>query len=67
MVVFILVSAHILFSLQITSYIRTIITKHKKVPEEFFLTDDQLEELDKVVSCTFIHLHSSITDHCIGG
>jgi len=45
-----LMCAHILLFLLLVSYYRTIFTVHKDVPESFYLTDDQLEELDLCVS-----------------
>ena len=50
MVVMFLALAHVIFFLQVVSYTRTIITHHKQVPQQFYLTEDQLEELDRAVS-----------------
>lgn len=58
-VVFFLISAHVIFCLQVTSYIRTIITKHKIVPEQFVLSEDQLEQLDQAVSCANVNVNGS--------
>ena len=44
-----LVLAHVIFCLQLASYIRTIITQHSFIPEQFKLSDDQLEQLDQMV------------------
>jgi hypothetical protein len=43
--------AHIIYVLQISSYVRTIYAKHKKVPQEFHLTDAQLASMDESVDC----------------
>lgn len=48
-ILFLLV-AHIIFCLQVASYVRTIFTEHRAIPEEFLLTDDQLDQLDQAVS-----------------
>lgn len=48
-VVFFLLSAHVILCLQLTSYIRTIITRHKVIPEQFLLSRDQLDQLDQAV------------------
>lgn len=53
MVVLFLVVAHVIFCLQVTSYIRTIFTRHKVIPQQFFLTENQLEELDQAVSDSY--------------
>ena len=46
-----LVCAHFLLLLLLASYYRTIFAVHKEIPETFYLTDEQLEELDQYVSC----------------
>ena len=45
-----LISVHVIFFLQVTSYVRTIFTRHKGIPEQFVLSEDQLEQLDQSVS-----------------
>ncbi|XP_019863089.1 PREDICTED: palmitoyltransferase ZDHHC15-like [Amphimedon queenslandica] len=37
---------HILLFLHVSSYARTILTKHKPVPSEFMPTDEQLDQMD---------------------
>ena len=49
LVVFFLLSGHVFFCLQIASYIRTIFARHKPVPEQFKLSEDQLDQLDQTV------------------
>lgn len=53
LVVFSLLSAHVILCLQVASYIRTIVTKHKVVPEQFLLSQDQLEQLDQAVGLRY--------------
>lgn len=48
--VFFLLFAHLLLLLLLASYYRTIFTGHKTIPECFYLSDDQLDELDQCVS-----------------
>ncbi|XP_064405258.1 palmitoyltransferase ZDHHC20-like isoform X2 [Halichondria panicea] len=44
--VFFIACAHVIFALQLTSYLRTIFTTHKPIPEQFKLTEAQLDRLD---------------------
>lgn len=47
--VFFLLVAHAILCLQLASYIRTIMTKHKSVPEQFMLSEEQLQQLEQSV------------------
>lgn len=49
LVVFFLLSTHMILCLQLTSYIRTIITRHNAIPEQFQLSQDEVEQLDQAV------------------
>lgn len=45
--VVLLAIGHCLLFLQIASYVRTIATKHKEIPEEFALSNEQLQQLEE--------------------
>ncbi|KAL5460431.1 hypothetical protein EMCRGX_G033879 [Ephydatia muelleri] len=45
--VFFLAVGHCLLFLQIASYVRTIATKHKDIPDEFVLSNEQLQQLEE--------------------
>jgi hypothetical protein len=59
--VFFLLIGHVILFLHLSSYFRTIFTKHKPIPQEFVLSDDQLDAMDEMVNY-FVPLlnHSSI-------
>ena len=47
--VFFLLVAHAILCLQLASYIRTIMARHKSVPDQFVLSQEQLQQLEQSV------------------